>query len=249
MLRQQTRDKLRQMRLYGMLECLESTDPSARELGFEERLGLLVDYEWTLRQNRCLERLLKQARLKLNACLEDVDLGKPRGLDKTLLRSFQGGEWLLEHRNVLITGPTGTGKTYLACALGNWACRMGFSARYHRLSDLLAEVKNSRADGSYPKLTSKLAKTHLLLLDDFGLEVLPPGKSKDLLDIIDDRVHTGCTVVTAQLPLEHWYAAIDDAAIADALMDRLVHGSYKIALKGESMRKNLEKATQTKAES
>ncbi len=237
MLEHQTLEKLRDMRLFGMAEYLENHGTGDPELSLAEQVGLLVDYEWTLRHNQRLERLLKQAKLKVNACLEDVDYQHPRGLDKNLIKTLQAGKWLLDGRCVLITGPTGTGKTYLSCALGNQACRLGFSVRYHRLSGLLLELKIARADGSYPKLAAKLAKTRLLILDDFGLEVLSAAESKDLLDVLDDRIHTGSTVVTAQLPLEHWHSAMADAAIADAVLDRLVHGAYKIKLKGESMRK------------
>lgn len=238
MLIHQTAERLKQMRLHGMAECLlNQTAQTDAELSFEERLGLLVDYEWTCRQNRKLERLLKAAKLKINACLEDIDYEHPRGLDKKLIRSLQTGEWLLEHRNVLLTGPTGTGKTYLACALGNCACRLGFSARYYRLSVLISDLKISRGDGSYPKLSSKLAKTHLLIIDDFGLEKLTPLESKELFEIIDDRVDSASTIVAGQLPLEHWHAVMGEPTIADAILDRLVHSSYKIFLRGDTMRK------------
>lgn len=242
MLIHQTAEKLKQMRLHGMAECLlNQTAQTDTELSFEERLGLLVDYEWTCRQNRKLQRLLKEAKLKINACLEDVDYEYPRGLDKKLIHSLKNGEWLgewlLEHRNVLLTGPTGTGKTYLACALGNCACRLGFSVRYYRLSALISELKVSRGDGSYPKLSNKLAKTHLLIIDDFGLERLTPVESKELFEIIDDRVNSASTIITGQLPLEHWHAVLGEPTIADAILDRLVHSSYKIFLRGDTMRK------------
>jgi len=233
---QQTIEKLKKMRLYGMAECLQNQN-AKDGLSFEERLGLLVDYEWTCRQNRRLQRLLKEAKFKLNACMEDIDYHHPRNLDKKLITNLRKGQWLLEHKNVLFTGPTGTGKTYLICALGNMACRLGFSARYYRLSDLMSDLKITRADGTYPKFTNKLAKTHLLIIDDFGLEKLPPVESKDLLELIDDRIYSACTVVAGQLPVEHWHSVIGEPAIADAIVDRLIHGSYKNYLKGDSMRK------------
>lgn len=247
MLIHQTAEKLRSMRLQGMAECLlnQSAVPNS-DLSFEERLGLLVDYEYTYRQNRKLARLLKEARLKLNACIEDIHYQPSRGLDKSLLSTLGGGEWLLKGYNVLVTGATGTGKTFIACALANLACRLGFSARYFRLSRLLLELNPSRGDGTYPKLTAKLAKTNILILDDFGLETLTPAQSKDILDIIDDRVQFGSTVVTSQLPLEHWHATISDSSIADAILDRLVHNAYKIFLKGESMRKTKSDLSQSK---
>lgn len=237
MLIQQTAEKLRRLRLYGMAECLLNQKAPNSDLSFEEQLGLLVDYEWTCRQNRRLQRLLKEAKLKINACVEDIDYQHPRGLDKTLINTLKKGEWILDYRNVLLTGPTGTGKTFLICALGNMACRLGFSARYYRFSELISALKISRGDGTYPKLSSKLAKTHLLIIDDFGLETLSPSESKELFEIIDDRDHGASTVMAGQLPLEHWHAALGDPAIADAILDRLVHSSYKIFLKGESMRK------------
>lgn len=239
MLIQQTIEKLKQLRLHGMAECLlNQTSQADNDLSFEEQLGLLVDYEWTRRQNRKLERLLKGAKLKVNACIEDIDYQQPRGLDKKLMLDLRKGNWLLEHRNVLLTGPTGTGKTYLACALGNSACRLGFGTRYYRLSGLLSDLKISRGDGTYPKLASKIAKTNLLIIDDFGMEHLTPVESKELFEIIDDRIDSASTIVAGQLPIEHWHAVLGEPTIADAILDRLIHSSYKIFLKGETMRKN-----------
>lgn len=233
MLIQQTAEKLRKMRLYGMAEyLLNQMGMPGSDLCFEEQLGLLVDYEWTCRQNRRLQRLLKEAKLKLNACVEDIDYQHPRGLDKGLVNTLKKGEWLLEHRSVLLTGPTGTGKTYLACVLGNMACRLGFSARYYRLSGLISELKISRGDGMYPKFSRKLAKTHLLIIDDFGLEILSPAESKELFEIIDDRIHSAATIVAGQLPLEHWHAVLGEPAIADAVLDRLVHSLQNLSQGG-----------------
>ncbi len=239
MLMQQTIEKLRKMRLHGMADCLEAQKPSnsAGQLSFEEHLGILVDYEWTYQQNRRLERLLKQAKLKIDACIENIDYSHPRGIDRRVIETLAGCEWLLARRNVLISGPTGAGKTFIACALANAACRHGFSARYYRLTRLLSDLFISRGDGSYPKFMKKLLKYELLILDDWGLAPLNPEEGREILDIIDDRSLSKSTLVASQLPIENWYETIQDPTVADAILDRLAHNSYKINLKGESMRK------------
>ena len=239
MLREQTLEKLRHMQLRGMAAALtaQSQDPDAQSLSFEERLGLLVDEEWTQRRNRALERLLREAKLRLPACPEDLDYSPARGLDRALMRSLSTSAFIREHQNVLLVGATGTGKTYVACALGNACCRQGLRARYFRLSGLLTQLTMAKGDGSYPAFMSRLAKTDLLILDDFGLAPLSGLEARDLLEVIDERVLAKSTLVASQLPLEHWHGAIADPTLADAILDRLIHSAHKIHLKGESMRK------------
>jgi len=238
-LNQHTVETLRRMRLTGMAEALlsQTQQPNSNELSFEERFGLLVDYEWTYRQNRRLSRLLKQARLKVPACLEDIDYQHPRGLDRAVMRPLASCEWLRQHQNVLISGPTGVGKTFIACALANHACRHGFSALYYRAPKLFTEIAIARGDGSYPKLMNQLSKIDLLVLDDWGLAPLAATETRDLLEVIEDRYQNRSTIMASQLPIEDWYAAMADPTMADAVLDRLVHNAHKLALKGESMRK------------
>jgi len=231
------------MRLNGMAEAFlnQLKTPANVSLSFEERLGLLVDYEWTHRQNRRLDRLLKNALFRLQACMEDIDYHHPRGLDRAVVESLSTCQWILASQNVILTGPTGSGKTYLACALGTQACRQGLSAKYYQLSKLLSDLHMARGDGTYPKLLNALAKTDLLVLDDFGLAPLNATESRDILGIIDDRSQRRSTMVAAQIPIEHWYDRIADPTVADALLDRLIHNAHRLnlKLKGESMRKLL----------
>lgn len=250
MLTQQTVEKLREMGLDGMAEGLaeQSAQPDLRDLGFEERLGMLVDREESFRHNRRLKRLLRAARLRLSACLEDIDYRTPRGLDRSLLRHLSTGDWLARGQNVLITGPTGAGKTFIACALGNAACRQGYSALYVRVPRILGDLALARGDGSYPKRMNQLARTQLLILDDWGLAPATPSEGRDLLEVIEDRSQRFSTVVASQAPLEHWHSVVPDPSLADAILDRLVHHAHKIEMKGESMRKVLGVEHQTTQE-
>lgn len=244
MIVQQTIEKLNDMRLVGMAQAFvaQTRQPDLYSLSFEERFGLLVDQEWTYRQDHRLARRLREAKLRLPACLEDMDYRAPRGLDRAVMRSLANGEWLRAHQSVLITGPTGVGKTFIACALANAACRQGFTARYYRVPRLVSELSVAKADGSLPRLLGRLARTQLLVLDDWGIAPLSAPEARDLLEVIDDRSQARSTVVASQLPLEHWHGAIGDPTVADAILDRLVHSSHKLVLRGESMRR-LTKAT------
>lgn len=239
MMLHQTIGRLRELRLVGMADALlrQTQEPDVQALSFDERLGLLVDQEWTHRQDRRLTRLLREARLRLNACVEDIDYQHPRGLDRAVLRSLATCEWIRQHQGVLIFGPTGVGKSFLACALANAACRHGFSARYYRVPRLLSELTLAKSDGSHPRLLAKLARIHLLVLDDWGLAPLSAAEARDLLEVIDDRYQTTATIVASQLPLDHWHGSITDPTVADAILDRLVHSAHQIHLKGESMRR------------
>jgi DNA replication protein DnaC len=239
MLHHPTLDKLQALRLSGMYHalCEQLGLPETTALSFEERLGLLVDREVTERSARRLTTRLRQAKLRQNACLEDLDYRPPRGLDKALMTSLATGQWIREHRNILITGPTGVGKTWVACALGHHACRDGVTTLSLRLPRLLQELPIAKGDGRYPKLLTTLAKTELLILDDWGLAALSDENRRDLLELLEDRHERRATIVTSQLPVDHWHEALGDPTLADAILDRLVHNAYKIALRGESLRK------------
>lgn len=239
MLTHPTLDKLQQLRLTGMLAALrEQLElPEVASLSFEERLGLLVDRALTAREQRRLQTRLRQAKLKQSACLEDLDRHTPRGLDQALINQLATGQWIREGLNCLILGPTGVGKTWIACALAQQACRQGFTTRYLRLPRLFEELRLAHADGTFPKLMRSRAKTDLLLLDDWGLMPLEAEARRDLLELLDDRHGQRATLITSQLPVEHWHELIGDPTLADAILDRLVHNAYRITLKGESMRK------------
>jgi DNA replication protein DnaC len=239
MLNHPTYERLAQLRLTGMAKALaeQAQIPEILNLTFEERLGLLVDRELTERHNRQTSTRLRRARLKQTAVAEDIDYRHPRGLDRTLFRRLLTGDWVRGHQNVLITGPTGVGKTYLACALADAACRQGFTALYQRLPRLFEELTIARADGRYLKLMAALAKVDVLVLDDWGLAVLDGERRRDLLEVLDERYQTRSTLVTSQLPVAHWHDALGDPTLADAILDRLVHQAHALALAGESLRK------------
>jgi DNA replication protein DnaC len=239
MLLHHTLERLHELRLRGMAEALEEqlNHSGTTEIGFEDRLGMLVERELTWRDNRRLQRLLQEARLREDASIEDVNFRAARGLDRSVLMRLGSCEWIRQNQVVLIVGPTGVGKTYLACALGQVACRRGLSTRYFRMGRLLGELALARADGSYAKLLAKLAKTELLILDDWGLAPLADAERRDLLEVLEDRYGRRATLVTSQLPIEHWHEYLASPTLADAILDRLVHGAHKLILKGGSMRK------------
>jgi DNA replication protein DnaC len=234
-----TVEQLHQLRLSGMAKALASQAQQAdiNQLSFEERLGLLIDSERAERESRQNAARLKRARLKQAATPEDVDFRHPRGLDRALFARLMTGRWVGDHQNVLICGPTGVGKTFLACALANQACRQGRSAFYVRLPRLLPALAIGRADGSYARTLAQLAKTDVLVIDDWGLAPLTDESRRDLLEIFDDRHGTRATIITSQLPVKHWHEAIGDPTLADAILDRLVHQAHSLNLDGESLRK------------
>ena len=235
-----TLHKLHELRLTGMAEALEEQLNNAdfQDLDFEQRLGLLVERELTVRHNRRLQTRLKQAQFQQPAAWEDIDFKTTRGLDKSLMFHLAACQWIDQHLNCLITGPTGAGKSYVAIALAHKACREGYSARYLRLPRLIQALQGAKGDGSYAKLLKQLARFDLLIIDDWGLAALDDTAQRDLLEIFDDRFNLRSTIVTSQLPVAHWHEYLGEATLADALLDRLVHNAYKIELKGESMRKH-----------
>jgi len=240
MLDQQTLEKLAQMRLTAMnreyRRQLESSDKNA--LSFEERFAMITDAEWINRQNNRLKRLLSQANLRIpGACLEDLDYEPGRNLDRGSVARLADMAWLYESRNLIITGASGTGKTYLSCAFGNAACRKSFKARYYRVNRLLNDLNIGQGDGSYNKIIKELKKMDLLILDDWGMALLDPASSRDLLEVIEDRYGYHSTIISAQLPVSKWHELFEDSTVADAILDRLVHNAYRFELKGPTKRR------------
>ncbi len=246
-----TLNQLRTLRLDGMAKALEEQLQMSdiEDLPFEDRLALLIDREATDRASRRLRTRLRKAKLRQgNASVEDIDYRTRRGLDKGLFLALSSCDWIAQHRNVLLTGPTGVGKTFLACALAQKACREGYTVQYLRVPRLFEELRLAHADGRHPKLLANFAKTDLVVLDDWGLAPLADADRHELLEILEDRHEVRSTMVTSQLPVDAWYEAIDHPTLADAILDRLVHNAYRLALKGESMRRKKALTQSKKAE-
>lgn len=239
MLAQQTTELLHHLRLPAMAEALEEQrrTPDAVSLDFEDRLSLLLEREKISRENRKMTKLLQLARLRHTAVAEDVNFRVKRGLDKSQFMRLTSCEWIRQHGVLLITGPTGTGKSWLSCALGHTACRQGYSVRYVRLPRLLQDLAIARSDGSYGRLLTQLGKTDLLILDDWGLAPTGDRERRDLLETIEDRTGRRATLITSQVPVEHWHELIGDATFADAILDRIVHNAHRMTLTGGSLRK------------
>jgi DNA replication protein DnaC len=239
MLNEPTMEKLKALRLDALAAAWtkQQQHPETAKLAFDERLGLLVDAEWLHRENKRLDRCLKEAKLKLShACLEDIDYAARRELDKAVVRQLATCRWVVEHQNVVITGMTGTGKTYVACALAQQSCRKGHRALYRRATRLTDELTLARADGSYSRALQRLARVDVLIIDDWGHAPLRDQDRRDLLEILDDRVGTRSTIMTSQLPVAKWHDHIGDPTNADAICDRVLHNAHRIVLKGPSRR-------------
>lgn len=245
MLFEQTLDKLYQMKLDGMAQAArdQMNDASALSLSFDERLGLIVDRQWDLKESRGLRRRLQMARLRQQAAVEDIDFATARGLDRAALLSLAECNFINSHLNIIITGPTGVGKTYLACALAHKACRLKHSVRYFGCSNLISTIAIARADGSYASLMRRLEKTDLLVIDDWGMYPLDAEAARDIFEILELRASRGSMIVVSQVPIDAWYDIIPAPTIADAILDRLVHNAYRLQMKGDSMRKKLSPLT------
>jgi DNA replication protein DnaC len=240
LLNEHTLDQLRGLRLDGMVHALadQATSSASAALAFDERLAMLVQREIDWRDGKRLARLLKAAKLKVgSACIEDIDWRGSRGLDRALIAALAGGDWLRHGHNVLITGATGVGKTWLCCALGQQAARSGFTVLYMRAPRLLEELRVAHGDGSFGRRLAQLARIDLLAIDDFAIAPITAAERNDLLELLDDRVGARATLITSQLPVTAWHEWLNDPTLADAILDRIVHGAHKIALKGESMRR------------
>ncbi len=250
MLIQPLLDKLLTLKLSGMKEALSDqlNSPHYGECSFEERLGLLVEHELTLREERRLKRRLKKAHFGEKAVLADVDMNTSRGLDRSLLLSLSQGDWIRQHLNIIITGATGVGKTYLASALGFSACEQDFSVRYYRTSRLLNDIVASHADGTWGKLLDSLARVRLLILDDWLRDRLTTDQVRNLLEVFDDRWQKGATILISQVPIGQWHERMGEPTLADAVLDRMVHNSYRIDMKGDSRRKQMAKEKKKKME-
>jgi len=236
-------EKLKELKLHGMLKGLQEQQESTnmQQLSFEERLGLLVDIESLERENRQLKTRLKQAAFRQNACIQDIDYSLPRKMDQSLMQSLYCCQWIKDSLNVIMTGPTGVGKSFIACALGHQACMKGYRVKYLKLSRFLPQLAIARADGTYLKMIQQLTKVDLIIFDDWGLSVLNSQERHDMLEIIDDRHNRSSTLITSQIPQSEWFQVIGDPTLADAILDRIIYNAYTIELKAGSVRKKLSK--------
>jgi DNA replication protein DnaC len=240
MLQEPMMEKLLAMRLHGMADALkmQQQDPAAGELSFLDRLALLIDHQWNWRQNQALARRLHSAKLRGNVCIEEVDYRASRGLDKSVIRALaQESAWVRKHEHVFILGPTGVGKSFLACALAQKACRDGYSALYTRASTLFRDLAIARADGSLRSLLAKLSRIDVLVVDDWAMAPLTETERRDFWEICEDRYQTRSMILTSQLPVARWHEQVGDPTVADGILDRLVHNAHRIEMKGDSMRK------------
>jgi DNA replication protein DnaC len=239
MLAEHTVTKLNAMRLDGMAEAYMSQrkNTDVLSLDFEERFGMLVESQWLYQENRALERRLKTAKLKINASIEDINWRKPRNLDREMINRLASSEWIRYSQNCIITGPTGVGKSFIACALGQKACRDGHKVLYLYAPKLFRELLSARATGMLDKLIRKLSRMDLLVIDDWGLESAKQIQYRDFLEVLDERYGNGAVVISSQYPLNDWHELIEDKTVADAILDRIAHNSYNIEMKGDSMRK------------
>jgi DNA replication protein DnaC len=239
MLHEPTKTKLNAMKLLGMAEAYEQqrAQPRIAELSFEERFGLLVESQWLWRENRALSTRLRHARLKQPACIEDLDFSNSRGLKRAVIDQLSPCDWVRHHQNIILTGPTGCGKTFVACALAHKACREGHRALYYYAPKLFRALSNATADGSMTSLLKKIAKIQVLVVDDWGLVKIEERQCREFLEILDDRHGHGSTIITSQLPVNSWHEVIPDPTLADAMLDRIIHNAHRIEMKGDSYRK------------
>jgi DNA replication protein DnaC len=244
MLNNPTVEKLKDMKLKVMAQLLSDPDPALRELSFEERFGIMVEKEWMSRKNSRIKRLLYNASLGVNACIEDIDYTQDRKIDKKIIQTLSTCTFLIQRLNIVISGKTGTGKSYLACALGNNACRHGYTVKYYRMPELLLEIQDAKSENRYSKFMKQLQNVKLLILDDIGLKSYTLEESRDILEIAESRYNKASTILSGQVPHTHWYDLFPDPTIADAIMDRIIHNTYILALDSKkSMREVMAEKT------
>ena len=243
---QQTLEQLKSLKLSGFIEAWQEqqSQPTFHDLSFDERFSLLVDKEYCRRQQQRLQRRLKQAKLFIGAAIADVDFEVPRGLKKAQFLEWAQGQWLTEHLNLILVGPTGTGKTFLSCVLADHLCKQGYSVRYLKTTELINELKLAKADGSFPRLRKRLAGFDLIILDEWLRDPLVKSDAREILDFLDDRYRRSSCLFATQFPVNQWHQQIQEPTLADAILDRIVHDSMRLALKGESMRKLTSKIQQ-----